>query len=337
MMKKIADYTFEKSIGKGAFSTVYLTNKKDDTKKYATKIYERLVIDNDNNSKICLKNEISYLKFLNHPNIIKFQDLKKSKDHYFLIEEYCNGGTLLEALEKYMKKYGKPFSEEIVQYFMRQIIEAFKYIHSKKIVHKNISLYHILLNYENEEDAKNFNLMKAQIKINNFSFAEKVVDIVYSATFNGPPHDDFNSFIGRYKDPYILSKKGYSFNEETDIWAIGCIYYEMLTGKTIFIFDEMEEKKINFEKLIYYIPISFSFETISFINGMLQFDKKQRLNASELSKHDFLNKNVNQFKKIDFDIPGKINSGMLEIDVKNNTNIWSIFNNVDKIPKEKEL
>ena len=110
----------------------------------------------------------------------------------------------------------------------------------------------------------------------------------------------------------------------------------MLTGKTIFIFDKEEEKNINLEKLIYYIPINFYFETISFINGMLQCDKNQRLTASELSKHDFLNKNVNQFKKIDFDIPGKINSGMLEIDTKNNNIIWSLFNNVDKINKEKE-
>ena len=65
-------------------------------------------------------------------------------------------------------------------------------------------------------------------------------------------------------------------------------------------------------------------------------DEKKRLTALELSKHDFLKKEVNQFKKIDFDIPGKIHSGILEIDVKNNINIWSIFNKNDESSNENK-
>jgi len=57
---------------------------------------------------------------------------------------------------------------------MRQILEAFKYIHEKKIIHKNIQLDNILLNYENETDKNNFDLMKATIKIIDFGFACKI-------------------------------------------------------------------------------------------------------------------------------------------------------------------
>ena len=75
-----------------------------------------------------LSNEIMILKNLNHPNIVKFQDLKKTKNHYFLIMECCNGGELADALDKYKQKNGTAFPEELVQHFMRQIIDAFKYL-----------------------------------------------------------------------------------------------------------------------------------------------------------------------------------------------------------------
>ena len=70
--------------------------------------------------------------------------------------EYCNGGELEKALEKYQLKYGKPFPEEVVQYLMRQIIDAFNYIHGKNVMHRDIKLENILLHFENEEDRKNY-------------------------------------------------------------------------------------------------------------------------------------------------------------------------------------
>ena len=88
--------------------------------------------------------------------------------------EFCNGGELSQALAKYKEKYGKPFSEEIVQHFMRQIISAFKYMHERKIIHRDVKLENILLHYDNEKDKENFDLMKAQVKIIDFGFACKI-------------------------------------------------------------------------------------------------------------------------------------------------------------------
>ena len=137
------------------------------------------------------------------------------------------------------------------------------------------------------------------------------------------------------KDPSFLmnlndKKRRRDIDVDIDIWQIGLLCYEMLTGKMVFDSETKEEIAKKIENGIYYIPLTLSYETISFINGMIQYDFKKRLTASELSKHDFLNKNVSQFKKIDFDIPGKINSGMLEIDAINNSIIWSFFNKKDE-------
>ncbi len=144
----VENYILEKCLGKGAFGEVYLTTLRDDkTKKFATKKLDRNEIERTEAVKY-LKNEIQILQKLNHPNIVKFENIKKSKKHFYLIMEYCNGGELSKALEKYQEKYGKPFSQEIVQYLMRQIISAFKYIHENKVIYRDIKLDNILLNFE---------------------------------------------------------------------------------------------------------------------------------------------------------------------------------------------
>ena len=128
---KLENYVLEESIGKVAFGELYLTSIKDDSKKYATKKILREEIEN-NGCMNYLRNEIAILQYLNHPNIVKFKEVKKTKKHFFIIFEYCNGGKLSQALKKYKEKYGKPFDEKIVQHFMKQIISAFKYMHEKK-------------------------------------------------------------------------------------------------------------------------------------------------------------------------------------------------------------
>ena len=119
------DYSLEKKIGKGAFGEVFLTTKKGTSKLFATKQIPKEFFDNQATKKYLL-NEIYILNELKHPNIVQFESLKKTKQHFYIIMEYCNGGDLSKALERYLEKTGKPFPQEIVQKFMKQIISAFK-------------------------------------------------------------------------------------------------------------------------------------------------------------------------------------------------------------------
>ena len=128
---KLEDYNLKKLIGKGAFGEVFLTSIKGDSKKYATKMIPREEIEKGECMKF-LRNEIAILQYLNHPNIVKCLEVKKTKKNFYIINEYCNGGELSQTWEKYIEKYGKPFEEKIVQHFMKQIISAFNYIHGKK-------------------------------------------------------------------------------------------------------------------------------------------------------------------------------------------------------------
>ena len=324
------DYTLEKSLGKGAFGEVFLTTKKGTKKLFATKKIEREQVESGDSMKY-LVNEIQILKELNHPNIVKFEEIKKTKNHYYIIMEYCNGGELYKALEKYMDKYKKPFSQEIVQHFMRQIINAFKYIHGKNIIHRDIKLENILINYESEEDKKNFNLMKANAKIIDFGFAAKIERAGLKYTTLGSPIN---------MDPIILNelkKRGkktrkLGYDQKADIWSLGTICYEMLIGKCVFNAEDLDALVAKVENGTYTVPTSLSKEVISFLNGMLQYDASSRLDINQLANHSFLNKNVKNFESIDMKKVSKknIDKSRLKINVKTNKSIWAIFNEEDE-------
>ena len=325
----IDQYILEKSLGKGAYGEVYLTTIKGDSKLIATKKIDKSFCENPITKKYLI-NEINILKMLNHPNIVKFIDLKRTSNHYYIMMEYCNGGELHKVLEKYMEKNGKPFPEEIVQHLMRQIIDAFKYIHSKDIMHRDIKLENILLNYDTNEDKQNQNLMKANIKIIDFGFAAKLEK-------NGLKYTTLGSPINM--DPLILKelqKRGkktqkLGYDKKADIWSIGTICYEMAIGKYVFDGEKIDELIQKIEKGEYTVPTNLSKEIISFINGMLQYGPERRLNIEQLANHNFLKKNVNNFEKLDLH---KVNKNLvkskLKLNVKANATIWALFNDEDE-------
>ena len=323
------DYSLDKSLGKGAFGEVFLTTKKGTDKLFATKKIERELIETGNTMKY-LVNEIQILRELNHPNIVQFVEIKKTKNHYYIIMEYCNGGELYKALEDYMDKYEKPFSQEIVQHLMRQIINAFKYIHGKNIIHRDIKLENILLHYDSEEDKKNLNILKAKVKIIDFGFAAKIEK-------NGLKYTTLGSPINM--DPLILNelrKRGkktrkLGYDQKADIWSLGTICYEMLIGKCVFNAEDLDALVDKVEKGTYTVPTRLSKEVISFLNGMLQYDANMRLNISQLSYHKFLTKNVKDFESIDMKKVSKnVDKSTLTINVKTNKSIWAIFNKEDE-------
>ena len=326
-MFKVGNYTLYQLLGKGSFGEVYLTQKANSPEILATKRLDKKQTDRPSIKKY-FDNEIAIMKELNHPNIVKFYDLLISYSHYYVIMEYCNGGGLSNCLAKYKNLYHKPFSQEIVQYLMRQIIEGLRYIHSKKIIHRDIKLDNILVTFSNENDKSNLNMMKANVKIIDFGLATHLGPQDLTFTALGSPIN---------MDPIILKKYnkagGYEqlqgYNEKADIWSLGTVCYEMLTGEALFKVKDIKELMKKVEKGNYTIPLNMNLskEAVSFLNSMLQYDGATRLSADELANHDFITKSVGEFSKVDLAvISNKIDRNGLNINVKQNQTIWNIFN-----------
>ena len=330
---QIDNLFLEKSLGKGTFGEVYLTKITGDMNTYATKVYERDKIEVSPDLFNYLKAEISILKGLNHPNIVKLKEVKKTKKHFYLVMEYCNGGELKGALEKYQLKNGKAFSEEIVQYIMRQIMSAINYLHSRNIMHRDIKLENILLDYPTEEDKNNLNIMKSTVKLIDFGFAIILKKSLTESVVGNPMN----------MDPLILKKltsngrvRKLGYDTKVDIWSLGSICYEMLIGKSAFDAEDIDELVEKIEKGDYTVPKNLSKEIVSFLNGMLQYNPNIRLSSAQLINHRFLTENINNFHKINLSqVSDKINQDQLKINTKKNQTIWAIFNeeNEDKLAK----
>ena len=160
-MAKIGDITLLKKLGDGSFGDVYLATKAGIQGYIAAKLISKEKMKQYGEiAEKCLKREIEILKELKHPNIYKIIDVKENSKDYIILTEYINGGNLRDCLEKYKNYFHKAFPEEIVQHLMRQIIDAFKYIHEKGIMHRDIKLENIMIHFNSENDKKNLNLLK---------------------------------------------------------------------------------------------------------------------------------------------------------------------------------
>ena len=292
----IDGYSLVKCIGRGAFGEVYLTSKNENNQLFATKKVSKQKIESPSIEKYFI-NEITILKELNHKNIVKLETIRQTLHNFYIITEFYNGGNLSDCLRKHRMIKGKPFSEEIVQYLMRQIVDAVKYLHSRRIIHRDLKLENLLINFESEEDKKNLNMLKAEVKIIDFGFATYLDNTGLRYSILGSPINMDPILLTKLINQNVTSLIGYS--EKADIWSLGTICYELITGKAIF----RAQNLIDLVKLVeigaYHIPADLSQEIVTFLNSMLQYTSSYRLSAEELSNHPFLTKSINEFTKLD--------------------------------------
>ena len=334
MNTQLGDYIFIKNLGKGSFGDVFLTKKANSPQLYATK---KIPISNLKREKFAqyLKNEINIMKILGHKNIVKLHEVIKRDKNIYIIMEYINGGTLLDYLTSYKKMHNdKPFPQKIIQYFLKQIVDGLIHIHSKNVLHRDIKLENILLNFPPEIKKENRDYTQAQIKIIDFGLSTQLRHYQYK---DKDKKTLAQSAVGTpmYMDPIILSKydkyggiKKYQlYDEKCDIWSLGAITYEMLTGQNLFQAKNMTDLLNKIKKGNYFLNVNeLSSEIISFLNCMLQYKPEKRLSAQELAKHQFLTRNPDDFTKADVTkIDYKIVGGRLILNIFDNNTIGMLF------------
>ena len=322
----VEDYTLKKIIGKGSFGQVYLTSKTGTNKLFATKKMPKTMVLQPKVKKY-FNNEIHILENIDHPYIIKLYEIKQTINNYFLIFDFCNGGDLNHCLEKYKKKNKKPFTQEIVQHLMNQIVNGLQYLHNSKILHRDIKLDNILVHFKSKEDLQKLNLLNADIKIIDFGFARYLEDDSLAQSVLGSP---------LYMAPQILRKlkkldnnNSFGYDQKADIWSLGTVCYEMLIGTPPFYAENYDDLLKGIQKGNYSIPnnLKLSKEAVSFLNGMIQYNPQSRLDINALANHDFLVKDIKSFHFIDIKKAEEkfMNKNEIVINAKEYQSIWYIF------------
>ena len=262
--KTVKQYLKKHFLGKGGFARVYEFISLDNRQSFAAKVIGKDTLVKARR-KQKLMSEIKIHKSLNHPNIVGFDHYFEDSENVYLMLELCQNQSLSELLRR-----RKRLVEMEVQCYMLQIISALSYIHSKKVIHRDLKIGNLFLTE------------KMEIKLGDFGLATKLdFDGQKRKTVCGTPN---------YIAPEVLdSKLGHSF--EVDIWSLGVIMYTLLVGKPPFETNDVK-KTYNLIKLTAYTfpdHVSLSEPAKSLITQILKLDPQRRPSLQEILDHDFFN------------------------------------------------
>lgn len=201
----ISLYEKQEKLGEGSYGVVY---RATDTRDKSTVALKILKIDNlEDGVPSTLLREISILKTLNHINIIGLKDVCTSSLPIFLAFEYMDSDlrTLLNHIRR-------PLKESIIKSYAFQLIAGINFIHSHRIIHRDIKPDNLLLSK---------------------SGLLKICDFGMSRYFTVPMRPYTKGVVTLwYKAPELLVSTPYDLS--IDMWSVGCIIYEMATGSPLF-------------------------------------------------------------------------------------------------------
>lgn len=264
MQKVVGQYRLVEEIGKGQFGQVFKAKKTDDLfgLEYAVKVVSKEKVDSSPNISRLFKQEIEVMKLVKHQNLLALQDFLETSSNYYVVVDYCRQGDL----EKFLEKVGY-LSEDEAVYFLKQIMCGFMELYRLKVIHRDFKLANIFLQGD-------------LIIIGDFGFAKAGVDATYTKL--GTPYN---------MAPEILFSNGTTmYTNKTDLWSIGVVFYQMLTGVLPFRAQSMNELKImviqqSGANLQFPANLDLSEDTRRLLKSLLQYDPNVRINWTEFFNH----------------------------------------------------
>ncbi|XP_064645743.1 uncharacterized protein LOC135499040 [Lineus longissimus] len=248
---------FEKirTVGKGAYGAAVLYRKRDDDSLVILK--EINMHDLNAAERQLALNEVKVLAVLDHPNIISYYD-SFEEDGVLMIEmEYANGGTLAQ----YLSHRDAPLDEKEILEIFQQMVAAIRHIHEHNILHRDMKTANIFLTKE------------GVVKVGDFGISK-----IMSTADKGA-----NTVMGT---PYYISPEmceGKEYNGKSDIWALGCILYEMACLQKTFEGSNLPAL-VNKIMKGQFAPVkgNYSEDFKNLIKDMLEREPEYRPSANEL-------------------------------------------------------
>lgn len=254
------DYRRGVFLGEGGFARCF--QMKDALGKiYAAKTVAKALIKNEK-TKTKLLLEIKIHKSLKHPNIVNFVDCFEDDVNVYILLEICPNQSLMELL-----KTRKRVSEPEVRFFMVQIIGAVKYLHLRRVIHRDLKLGNIFFDPD------------MNLKIGDFGLASVLPSADHRKyTICGTPN---------YIAPEVLGGKTTGHSFEVDIWAIGIMLYALLVGKPPFQAKDVNVIYERIKKTEYLFPADkpISEDARTLINDLLSLNPLNRPTIHEILEY----------------------------------------------------
>ena len=256
MSKIVQDYILVEVIGSGQYGRVWRAEHLTTKEQYAIKSISIKQISAVDKLKEFVMSEIQCLELMQNKNIVKYYGKLQTPNNYYLIFEFCRGGTL----EDIMKKEKMIEEHKAVNMFL-QILNAFTELQRLNIMHRDLKPSNVLLD-------------GSIVKLADFGFCKKMKGEL----------DMTKSIVGSpiYMAPELLQGRYYC--TKADIWSLGVMLFEMIHGRCPYeensipaLLDKIKTTEIKYSQ-------SISQDTLRLLQSMLVFNPSQRITWNELFK-----------------------------------------------------
>ncbi|KAJ2403280.1 serine/threonine protein kinase [Coemansia sp. RSA 2559] len=268
----VSDFDFGRTLGEGSYSTVVEATEKATGRVYAAKILDKRHIIKEKKIKY-VNIERDMLQALHHPFIVRLHYAFQDPHSLYFILDMAHNGELLAWIRKL-----NGLSLECARFYLAEIITAIEYMHEERTLHRDIKPENILLGSD------------MHILVTDFGTAKMFRD----SKSRAEPMRAY-SFVGtaEYVSPELLTEKAADCN--SDLWAIGCVAFQLLTGRPPFKAVNEYQTFQKVLKLDYTVPPGLPPQARDLVERILVLEPEKRLGATqrggfrELKEHAFFN------------------------------------------------
>ncbi|XP_040598189.1 serine/threonine-protein kinase Nek1 isoform X7 [Mesocricetus auratus] len=262
-------YVRLQKIGEGSFGKAVLVKSTEDSRHYVIK--EINISRMSGKERQESRREVAVLANMKHPNIVQYKESFEENGSLYIVMDYCEGGDLFKRINA---QKGTLFQEDQILDWFVQICLALKHVHDRKILHRDIKSQNIFLTKE------------GTVQLGDFGIARVLNSTVELArTCIGTPY---------YLSPEICENKPY--NNKSDIWALGCVLYELCTLKHAFEAGNMKNLVL---KIISgsFPPVSlhYSYDLRSLLSQLFKRNPRDRPSVNSILEKGFIAKRIEKF------------------------------------------
>ncbi|KAK4762698.1 hypothetical protein SAY86_008466 [Trapa natans] len=262
--RKVGKYQVGRTIGEGTFAKVKFAQNTETGQSVAMKIMAKSTIMK-HRMVDQIRREISIMKIVRHPNIVRLHEVLASRTKIYIILEFVSGGELFDKIVH----LGRLSENESRKYF-QQLIDAVSHCHSKGVYHRDLKPENLLLDFHGNLKVSDFGLS---------ALPQQEGGLLHTTC--GTPN---------YVAPEVLSQLGYD-GATADIWSCGVILYVIMAGHLPFEEIDLPSlyKKINAAE--FSSPTWFSPGAKSLLEKILNPNPRTRIGIDSIRKHPWFQKN----------------------------------------------
>lgn len=262
--RKLGKYEVGRTIGEGTFAKVKFARNTETGENVAIKVLAKSTILKHRMVEQ-IKREISIMKIVRHPCIVRLHEVLASQTKIYIIQEFVTGGELFDKIVH----LGRLSEDEARRYF-QQLIDAIAHCHSKGVYHRDLKPENLLLDFQENLKISDFGLS---------ALPQQGVELLYTTC--GTPN---------YVAPEVLSNRGYD-GAAADVWSCGIILYVLMAGYLPFEETDLPTLYTKIKAAEFSCPFWFSPGATSLIQKIIDPNPQTRIKIDGIKRDPWFRKN----------------------------------------------